>query len=75
MSYKSIYVDVDLSEWEDDELIEELESRGRNYQRDGNSFISKDDAWVLGRLIRGGHMDEVQIFLEPLLAVHGVSIK
>ncbi len=48
MSYKTIYteveVDVDLSEFDTDDLIEELESRGLDYNTNG---VDGDDMRAL----------------------------
>ena len=53
MSYKTIYteveVDVDLSDFDIEDLIEELESRGKNYAI-GNSAELIDKIFQLRRL-------------------------
>jgi len=53
MSYKTIYteveVDVDLSDFDTEDLIEELESRGKNYAM-GNSAELIDKIFQLRRL-------------------------
>ena len=53
MSYKTIYteveVDVDLSDFDTEDLIEELESRGKNYAI-GNSAELIDKIFQLRRL-------------------------
>ena len=51
MSYKTIYteVEVDLSDFDTEDLIEELESRGKNYAM-GNSAELIDKIFQLRRL-------------------------
>ena len=53
MSYKTLYteveVDVDLSDFDTEDLIEELESRGKNYAI-GNSAELIDKIFQLRRL-------------------------
>lgn len=48
MSYKSIYVEVDLGEWSDEELIDEIEMRGYRVPQDGDDIDEiKDDIAAL----------------------------
>jgi hypothetical protein len=52
MPYKSITVDVSLDDFDDDDLVEELEERGYSCTRSSSStLLTREDLLLLSRLL------------------------
>ena len=49
MAYVNVEVEVDLSEFDDDELIAELESRGMDLPLAQEELETLTNAWIAGR--------------------------
>lgn len=48
--YKEVEIDVELSDFEDDELIQELEDRGVMYEDFGDSKLLLESIWQKRRI-------------------------
>lgn len=65
MSTKTVYAEAELDLWEDDELIEEMESRGYTCVKHGaeNSMISAEEVYLAWKTNRHDASEKIERFI------------
>lgn len=64
---QQVWVDIDLEEFDDDELIEEMEDRGYSITKNPLQYTSDDDLKNIAWLLTLNKTEEALIQLERLL--------
>ena len=64
---ETVYIDVEADEFDDDELIEELEDRGYSITKNPLQYTSDDDLKNIAWLLTLNKTEEALIQLERLL--------